>query len=193
VADDLTMSLWRDHARLHSPAQTQARLEEYSRVLKRSLAAEARVKELEAELDGLRSHHQWLAGERNRIMADNLRRHQQGKIRERWLIATNRRLDNDSSSTLHCRDATSPPHLAEPTTVRGRYINGRIREAGPGSYIGLALCGEPLLADHLWVTADHALKAAYRNPNSRYELCGMCSYLAGTPTIEAAWEACRAR
>jgi hypothetical protein len=193
MTDDVTLSLWRDHARLNSPAQSPARIEGYSRVLKRCHAAEARVKELEDEVDRLRSHDQWLAGERDRIIADNLRRGQQGKIRESWMIATNQRLDDDWPGALHCRDPHTQPHLAPPTTVRGRYINGRIREAGPGSYIGLALCGEPLLADHLWVTANHCLKAASRNPNSRYELCGMCSYLAGTPTIEAAWEACRAR
>src|SRR5262249_5897209 len=136
----------------------------------------ARVAELEKELDGLRAYARWVHEERQRIMADNQRRFSRGQIRQEWVAPTNCRLEDDPLlGRLHARDPAAAPYFAKPTTVRGRYIDGKTRNAGPGSYIGRALCGWVLMADELWINARHLLRL---NP-SQFELCGMCSYLSG--------------
>lgn len=148
--------------------------------------AERKYEDLRRQID------EQVSNERERIMQDALRRHAKGERDQRWVVAT-RRLVCDAEEegvfgVLHVRDAMQAPRIVKPTVrLRGRYMNGETREAGPGSHVGLALCGLPFMAEQLWVVADRLLKF---NSNG-YELCGMCSYLSGQPTIEAAREALR--
>jgi hypothetical protein len=138
--------------------------------------------------------------ERERIMQEAVRRHATGRTAEQWVMATRRLVTDPPADTmfgqLHVRDARIAPRIVKPTTRGGRYLNGDTREAGPGSHIGLGLCGLPLMADESWVRADHALKHAFNHQQRSgscecYPLCGMCSYLSGQPTIDAAMEALR--
>lgn len=128
--------------------------------------------------------------ERERIMRDATRRFETGKMDSTWVAATRQIPDTRKAwGLLHHRDPSTPPKIVPPTTrVRPRYLNGDIRDAGPGSHIGVALCGLPLLAEELWIRADHMIKAG-ANGGWVPDLCGMCSYLAGQPTVDAAWEA----
>lgn len=154
--------------------------------------------DLQAEVERLTAREQYLHQERQRIMADAQRNHARGKLTEQWVGATYRVVEHSATGpvfgTLHVRDPHAPPLLKEPTTRGGRYLSGRTREAGPGSHIGLALCGWPLMADELWVAARGILQHAYNRQRhagvcDSVALCGMCSYLSGQPTIDAAWEA----
>lgn len=174
--------------------RTYADLTRHAEALDRDLRlARARADSLQLQLDQQVSH------ERELIMRSAVERHAAGKSRERWVVATHRSLSDDPNNVLgvlHVKDPTAPPRIVKPTTRHGRYQNGDTREAGPGSHIGLALCKLPLMADELWVVADHVLKSAARQQKNggsgRYvALCGMCSYLSGQPTIEAAMEALR--
>ncbi|WP_326642942.1 hypothetical protein OG884_05945 [Streptosporangium sp. NBC_01755] len=133
--------------------------------------------------------------ERERIMRDWTRRAAKPPAGTEWMAPTNRLAADDGPAfgVLHVRDPAVSPHLAPPTTRRGRYLSGDVREAGPGSYIGKTLCGEPMMADEVWCSArgslQHAVNHGKTGPCRCVELCGMCSYLSACPTIEAAWEA----
>ena len=111
-------------------------------------------------------------------------------------MASAGRLINDDvppMGVLHVQDPAVPPHLVTPATVRGRYLDGSIREAGPGSHIGRALCGLPMMADEVWCAArstlQHAVNHGRREVCGCAALCGMCSYLSACPTFETALEA----
>lgn len=139
---------------------------------------------------------QQVTWERERIMREWTRRAAKPPARTEWMAPTSRLIvdgDGPAFGTLHVRDPAVPPHLAPPTTRRGRYLSGDVREAGPGSYIGKALCGWPMMADELWCSARGSLQHAVNHGRaglcSCVELCGLCSYLSACPTLEAAWEA----
>lgn len=145
-----------------------------------------RVKELQRQLDTQVSY------ERDNLMRDATRRYKAGRMTRTWVIATHRLITADHEDVAHHHDPLTPPRTVTPTTVRRpRYLNGDIRDAGPGSHIGVALCGRPLMADELWCRADHLIRGPASNANSFLTLCGMCSYLSGQPTLSDAWEVLR--
>lgn len=166
---------------------------------------------LNATKDALRGEALWLRSEvlrlqreaghqlsdhRERIMRAWIRNYPRAKDRVRWMSPTARIVGQDDfppMGYLHVHDPAVPPHLAKPTTIRGRYQNGDIREAGPGSYIGKALCGLPMMADEMWCSAKMALQHAVNHGKREWcdciALCGMCSYLSACATYEDALEA----
>lgn len=166
-----------------------------------------RVEDLTADLEYWKTHAEQLQREldtgvsawRDRIMRDATRRYDTGPHTSTWVVATRRIPDAADTGgvwgLLHRRDPVVPPRIVPPKPSggqRARYLTGEVRDAGPGSHIGVALCGLPLMADELWIKADRLIKsAAGRSGTSDTALCGLCSYLAGTPTLDAAWEAIR--
>jgi len=152
---------------------------------------------LRAERDRLiREAAEQVSQERERIMRDALRCATKPRTGTEWVAPANRLLvdvDGPSFGVLHVRDPAVPPYLAPPTTRRGRYLSGDVREAGPGSHIGKALCGLPLMADEVWCSARGSLQHAVNHGRAGLcecvALCGMCSYLSACPTVETALEA----
>ncbi|MFI6510087.1 hypothetical protein ACIBCT_20985 [Streptosporangium sp. NPDC050855] len=151
---------------------------------------------LRVEVDRLRREaDEQVSAARAQTMTNWLRRSAHPPAGTLWMGPTNHLAPDDGPAfgTLHVRDPAVPPHLEPPTTRRGRYTSGAVREAGPGSYIGVTLCGQPMMADDLWCAARGILQHAANHAKTELcrcvELCGKCSYLSACPTVEAALEA----
>jgi hypothetical protein len=106
-----------------------------------------------------------------------------------WVMATRNTPGSRDVVVLHHRDPAAHPRILSPAvgTIRGRRLTGEVRDAGPGSHIGKALCGMGLSADELWARADHLIRGVVGSgaPAGRVALCERCAGLAGQSTLEA--------